>query len=58
MTKYVVVKDFTDLQDGNHVYRKGKPYPRKGKPVKKRAEELSTKNNALKTVLIKEVDEK
>ena len=58
MTKYVVVNDFTDLQDDNYVYRAGKPYPRKGKPTKKRIEELSTKNNKRKTVFIKEVDEK
>ena len=57
MAKYVVVKDFTDPQDGNHIYREGKPYPRKGNATKKRIEELSTKKNKRKEIFIKEVEE-
>lgn len=57
MPKYIVLKDFTDLQDDNYVYRAGKPYPHKGKPTKKRVEELSTKNNKRKEIFIQEVDE-
>lgn len=55
---YKVVKDFTDLKDDNHVYRKGDKYPRKGKGTKARIEELSTKKNKRKEVLIKEVADK
>lgn len=57
MTKYIVVKDFKDLQDNNHIYRVGDTYPRKGKSLKKRIEELSTTANKRKEILIKEVDE-
>lgn len=58
MTKYVVVKDFTDLQDKNHVYREGDKYPRKGNASKKRVEELASTKNKRKEAVIKEVDEK
>lgn len=54
---YEVVKDFTDLQDNNHIYRAGDKFPHKGKATKKRLEELSTKKNKRKEVLIKEVKE-
>lgn len=57
MTKYVVIKDFTDLKDGKHVYREGDPYPRKGKGTKKRVEELSSTKNKRKEAVIKEVEE-
>ncbi|MGE7545062.1 hypothetical protein [Sporosarcina newyorkensis] len=57
MPKYTVLKDFTDLQDSNHIYRAGDEYPRKGKATKKRVEELSTKNNKRKEIFIQEVDE-
>lgn len=57
MAKYEVVKDFTDLQDDNHVYHKGDKYPRKGKAKKERIEELSTDKNERGEVLIKEVEE-
>ncbi len=56
MSEYVVVKDFKDLQDENHIYREGDPFPRKGKVTKKRIEELSTTKNKRKEVLIIEVD--
>lgn len=57
MSKYIVTKDFTDLQDDKHVYRVGDSFPRKGKSTKKRIEELSTNANKRKEILIKEVDE-
>jgi hypothetical protein len=58
MTKYAVVKDFTDLQDNNYIYRIGDEYPRKGyKPTKKRIEELSTNKNLRGEPLIAEVKE-
>ncbi len=35
MARYVVVKSFKDLQDGQRIYRVGDEYPRKGyKPTK------------------------
>jgi len=55
--KYVVIKDFTDLQDKNHIYRAGDKYPRKGKAKNERVEELSSSANKLKTPLIKVVEE-
>lgn len=51
---YVVIKDFTDLQDDNHIYRAGDKYPRKGRAKKERIEELSGKDNALGESLIAE----
>ena len=57
MAKYVVVKDFTDLQDGGHVYKKGDAFPRTGRAKKERIDELSTKKNKRGEVLIKEVKE-
>ncbi len=55
--KYVVIKDFTDLQDKNHIYRIGDKYPRKGRAKNERVEELSSSANKLKTPLIKVVEE-
>lgn len=57
--KYIVVEDFTDLQDGNKVYRKGDVYPSpSNKNVsKKRLNELSSDNNRKGAPLIKEVKE-
>lgn len=57
MAKYVVIKDFTDFQDDNHVYRTGDKYPRKGKATKKRVEELTTDKNKRKEVLIEAVEQ-
>ncbi|WP_162859618.1 MULTISPECIES: hypothetical protein [Listeria] len=55
--KYVVLKDFTDLKDGNHVYRKDNKYPRKGQGKKERIQELSSRNNKRNEPLIKQVEE-
>jgi hypothetical protein len=57
MAKYVVIKDFTDLQDENYIYRVGDKYPRKGKPKKERVEELMTDKNRRGEPLIAEVEE-
>ncbi|ACJ33045.1 hypothetical protein [Anoxybacillus flavithermus] len=58
MARYVVVKSFKDLQDGQRIYRVGDEYPRKGyKPTKKRVEELSTNKNLHGEPLIAEVKE-
>lgn len=42
---YTVIKDFKDLQDGNHIYRAGDKYPRKGRGKKERIEELAGSDN-------------
>ncbi|WP_078597114.1 hypothetical protein [Evansella clarkii] len=59
MAKYIVLHDFTDLEDGDKVYRKDKPYPRPAnkKVSKKRLDELSTSKNKIGVPLIKEVEE-
>ncbi|WP_240371692.1 hypothetical protein [Anoxybacteroides rupiense] len=57
MPKYVVIKDFKDLQDNNHIYRVGDKYPRKGRPKKERIEELLGNENRIGEPLIAEVDE-
>ncbi|AZJ23166.1 hypothetical protein CT694_27430 [Bacillus wiedmannii bv. thuringiensis] len=54
MAKHIVIKDFMDLQDDNHVYRQGDHYPRKGRAKKERAEELSGSENLRGEPLIKE----
>lgn len=41
-----VIKKFTDLQDGNHVYNVGDVYPREGyTPSEERIEELASDKN-------------
>ena len=59
---YIVVEDFKDLKDHDHIYRKNDIYPREGKNIKeipkKRIEELSSKKNKRKKVLIRYVEEK
>ncbi len=54
---YVVIRDFVDLQDENHVYHIGDKYPRKGKITKSRVEELSSVKNLIGEPLIKEGDD-
>lgn len=44
-----------DLQDENHIYRKGDKYPRKGRVKKERAEELASEANKIGVPLIMEV---
>ncbi len=58
MTKYEVLTDFVDLQDGNYVYRAGEIYPRAGTtPDKARIQQLAGKKNALETEVIREIPE-
>ena len=58
MTKYRVIKYFTDLQDGDYPYNVGDVFPRKGKTVTAdRIKELSGTQNKRGIALIKEVQE-
>ncbi|WP_110928415.1 hypothetical protein [Bacillus massiliglaciei] len=57
--KYIVLYDFTDLEDKSKIYRKGDSYP---KPAtknisKKRLEELSSTKNKIGLPLIKKIEE-
>lgn len=48
-----VIKKFTDLQDGNHVYNVGDVYPREGyTPSEERIAELASDKNRQGTPLI------
>lgn len=51
-----VIRDFTDLQDGNHVYRAGDKFPRSGRAKKDRLEELSGSENKIGEPLIEETE--
>lgn len=55
--KYIVVyKAWKDIEDDNHLYKKGDTYPREGlKSTKKRIKELSSKNNKIGEILIEAV---
>lgn len=56
MITYEVIKKFTDLQDGNHVYNVGDTYPHEGYiPSEERIVELATDKNRQKTPLIAEI---
>lgn len=56
---YTVIKRFSDLQDGNHVYEVGDDYPRAGvSPSPARIAELAGNKNRQKTPLIKAVQKK
>ncbi|SIT91679.1 hypothetical protein [Edaphobacillus lindanitolerans] len=58
MAEYKVIVDFTDFQDGGHVYRADDPYPRKGAKVsEERVAELSSTENKRNEVLIVAVDD-
>lgn len=57
MSKYVVIQDFKDLQDNDHIYRVGDEYPRSGRTKKARVDELASENNKIGQPLIKEVGE-
>ncbi len=57
MPKYIVVRDFADLQDESHIYHAGDIYPRKGKPKKERLEELLGSNNRIGKPVIVEAEE-
>ena len=49
--EYVVIKAFTDKNDGQH-YAVGERYPRRGFATKERLEELSTDKNKRGVALI------
>lgn len=54
---YKVIKNFRDLQDGNHRYLVGDTYPRAGvKVTKARINELASTLNKTRTSLIEEVE--
>ena len=53
---YVVLLDFTDMQDGHHLYRAGDKFPRDGIEVKsERINELKSSANRRGVPLIKKV---
>lgn len=54
--RFVVIKDFTDLEDNRHVYIAGHFYPREGSELDEaRADALASVDNAQKEPLIVEV---
>lgn len=54
--KYKVLKDFTDIQDKNRLYRKGEEYPHKDhKPTNERISELASSKNRRGEPMIAEV---
>ena len=56
--KYRVIKRFTDLQDGNHLYNEGDTFPREGVTVtEERLVELSTAANRRHIPLIEAVED-
>lgn len=58
MKYYIAIESFVDLQDGNHVYHPGDPFPRDGIVVSQgRIDELIGVHNKLGRALIKEVAE-
>lgn len=53
---FIVLKNFTDLEDGGHKYLMGEEYPRKGyTPTEERVKALSSEDNKACMKLIKEV---
>lgn len=53
---YIVLKNFKDLEDGDHKYLMGEEYPRKGyTPTEERIKALSSEDNKACMKLIKEV---
>ena len=55
---YRVIKRFTDLQDGNHLYIEGDIFPRKGVTASEtRLQELSTAANRQGVPMIQAVEE-
>lgn len=53
---YEVIKKFTDLQDGNHIYNVGDTYPHDGyTPSEERITELASDKNRQKNPLIAKI---
>lgn len=56
--RYIVVKDFSDIQDDKHIYLTGDTFPREGLEVsEERVAELASKDNMRGEVLIEAVKE-
>ncbi|PIC88430.1 hypothetical protein CSV71_15000 [Sporosarcina sp. P21c] len=57
MTKYKVLHDFKDLQDGDKIYKKNDSYPRPAnkKVSEKRIKELTSTSNKLGKKVIEEI---
>lgn len=55
--KYMVIKQFRDLHNNNHIYNVGDKYPHKGRINKDRVEELLSDKNKIGVPLIAEVQE-
>ena len=56
--KYVTAVKFRDLQDNDHIYQAGEPYPRKGvTATEERINQLLTGNNPSGLKLIVAVEE-
>lgn len=54
---FVVLKDFTDLQDNRHVYHAGDSFPRNGVEVsEERVAELASADNKRGVALIKSIE--
>ena len=57
MVKYVVLKNFADLQDNKHLYRTGDLFPRDGVDVsEERVAELASSRNKSRKALISKVE--
>lgn len=55
--QYIVVKDFSDIQDDRHVYHAGDIFPRMGLEVsEERVAELASRDNRRGEILIKAID--
>ena len=55
MKQYIVVKDFSDIQDDLHVYHAGDTFPRMGLEVsEERVAELASEDNKRGEILIAE----
>lgn len=57
--KYISIREkpWKDLEDNEHIYKKGDIYPREGlEPSKKRIKELTTDKNKIGEVLIKKME--
>ena len=55
--RYIVVKDFSDIQDERHVYHAGDIFPRMGLEVsEERVAELASKDNKRGEILIEAID--
>ncbi len=57
--KYISVREkpWKDLEDNDHIYKKGDTYPRVGlEPSKKRIKELTSIKNKIGEVLIQKIE--